>query len=535
MEPAAAEGSPPLPTLVRPADIDRDDGSETRPLFAWYELFTTRDLLKLHGAFALAVVLALIVGAVGPATFTNAAFDAYGCSGDGEQRHYGAPCAGGTELRDVGAPNSTVVFDNFEKALPLSRLNEYFQIYITPYCLGNASFDAPVRMTVSFEAASPPSGKVPEWRPYGLSVATERTIDCFINAGETQGVCQTLHVATITQLNYPYFRVSAALELPSSATNATVAYGWMRDVTFETTVVTSAFTSYTAGFRIAFGVLACFVFVFLCFRFGPAGPCHTCMGGERQRINQEHVWGLILAGTLILACDPFYGIGVLSYSYLIDIFSAVFSVVSDALLLLFWLTAFDTLRQAGEDVMTMGFLVPKAVLVSLFCLFELIAIPWTRARYALNLVMEGDDAFRDQIFPVILLAQISFFAIIIWIAYMCFVMWDAIGSRRLLQLRVYLLGPPTLLAIVSQVVLFFVGYQVYGRPSAVLFTYALVLRVAYTMDIVTGYWPIAGRAKSEAAVAEASQRGSELQSLIPSGPRTTYNPLAAVPAGEPDL
>jgi len=114
-----------------------------------------------------------------------------------------------------------------------------------------------------------------------------------------------------------------------------------------------------------------------------------------------------------------------------------------------------------------------------------------RSHYAFNPVLTNDSTFNSSIFPLIVVTQVIFFLIIVWTVYLVVSSWVEITNRRQLGLRFALLGFPTVLLVMSEVVGMFGGVLNNSKPSSLAFAYFFFLRNAYVYAIIAGFWPSA--------------------------------------------
>jgi len=139
------------------------------------------------------------------------------------------------------------------------------------------------------------------------------------------GTCSELIIAQVTRITFEWYQIVLYLDAPAGCTSSECYTSWMADSQVAVYSLDANYTNFVLGFRTTFALLAIIVFVAYAFALRNTWV-QSCFSNNPtpEQSAYEQKWGFLLLGALILYCDPFYGLRLVSYSFLLEIVSVLY-------------------------------------------------------------------------------------------------------------------------------------------------------------------------------------------------------------------
>jgi len=107
-----------------------------------------------------------------------------------------------------------------------------------------------------------------------------------------------------------------------------------------------------------------------------------------------------------------------------------------------------------------------------------------RGRHVFDPLVEGDEVFYTQIYPMLIVCEILFFFLMVWLAYLVISNWEIVDFKTLA------ISGPTVIYILTTMILMFSGVTKNVNPSSLTFLYYICLRNFYVYVLMYVYWPV---------------------------------------------
>jgi len=245
-------------------------------------------------------------------------------------------------------------------------------------------------------------------------------------------------------------------------------------------VVNASYTRYALGFKTTYTLITCIIFLgfFLKLRN------HWRADFASIEANLEQKWTCALLGILILDNDPFYGIRLLTQGWFLDVMATLFQIIFDYILIIFWLLAADKARQSLIGTESLKFYLPKFLLPGIWAILSFVALSWLRGRHVYDPLVEQDAIFYTKIYPMLIVCEILYFFLMVWLAYLVISNWEIVDFKTLP------VSIPTIIYIFTTMILMFSGVTKNVNPSTLTFLFYITLRNSYVYLLVYVYWPV---------------------------------------------
>jgi len=182
--------------------------------------------------------------------------------------------------------------------------------------------------------------------------------------------------------------------------------------------------------------------------------------------------------------DPIYGIRLVTQGWFLDVEATMFQVAFDYILVVFWLLTADKARQNLIGTSAKKFYLPKLLLPAVWAILTFIALSWLRGRHVYDPLVEDDAIFYTKIYPMLIVCEILYFFLMVWLAYLVISNWEIVDFKTMP------LSIPTVIYIFTSMILMFSGVTKNVNPSSLTFLYYATLRNAYCYILVFVNWPV---------------------------------------------
>eukprot|EP01105_Mastigella_eilhardi_P026481 TRINITY_DN7708_c0_g1_i1.p1 TRINITY_DN7708_c0_g1~~TRINITY_DN7708_c0_g1_i1.p1 ORF type:complete len:463 (+),score=119.28 TRINITY_DN7708_c0_g1_i1:55-1443(+) len=417
--------------------------------------------LAVCGAVACAaLVVALVVGCVGPAPSKYTTYYAYHCPG--ESHTWAANCSG-VQLAD---DKQHWVQD----LSPFSYYHRYWQLDMTPYdqyfTKGEEDkMDVTVVSVYKYHTGS-------EWEVDKTMTETV-SVDCPPDVTKNhKGACETVSLKYYPSIEHKHWRVDVNII-------GTTTDSFLGDVKFTVLYGTPSYTKLSLSVHVLYTAFAVVLFLtVLCFLMRPG--MRTGTGTTEQRFL------VVLLVLLILYNDPFYPLQNLSFGVIFEIINSFFRVSFQSVMIGLWLFAFDIARNQRTALRARLLSAGKVVLVLLYFALAFALHTWTNTEMKADVDVSWTSVTGILVFYV--LTVLTFVAAVVWVCAAIMFSMPALVASRLLMRRFVFLGLPSAIYALCIMLKLFIGFGSLGYNSMDIVFFATVPNI-YVAVLCFGYLP----------------------------------------------
>jgi len=302
--------------------------------------------------FFLFLIIAVIVGATGPNVWQNIDINAWGAACIDRQAFDELDCEG-VDMAEPGAVWTGEVFN-------LDRLNQELSLSAR---LTNGDYQrSGVTKTISLLLSVSGRNGNSSWTSLINGDRHDRTMNC----PEDSYVCDSINLAQLVFIGYNDYQFNVTiLTMPPA----------LRDVYFSFSFVNRDYTLFELWFR--------YVFLFFSVIF-TIGYTFMLRRHAWEQWTLEQKWALVLLYALLGYNNPVYPIEILVQGSAPVFVNRILYATFLVLLLLFWLTIFDGVRQETADQSYVAFYLPKVILLGIFWVCGVATYVWNHVHLSQN-------------------------------------------------------------------------------------------------------------------------------------------------------
>ncbi|PRP86305.1 transmembrane protein [Planoprotostelium fungivorum] len=303
--------------------------------------------------FFVFLLIAIIVGALGPNVYNSIDLNAWGAACRGKDFFDELDCEG-VDMSDSSAVWTGVVSN-------LDRLNQELSLYAR---LTNGRYqDAGLTktITISLTVSGKNNGDT-NWTTIVNADTHERTVVC----SEGSYICEPLGLATMVFIGFSQYEFNVTMLTPTPN---------LRDVYFSFSFVNRDYTLFELWFR----------YVFLFFTVGAVIAYSVMLRRHNwDSWTLEQKWALVLLYALMGYNNPIYPIEILVPGSAPVFINRLLYATFLVLIFLFWLIIFDGVRQETSDQSFVTFYLPKVILLGIFWICGIAVFVWNHFHLSEN-------------------------------------------------------------------------------------------------------------------------------------------------------
>ncbi|KAL6061773.1 hypothetical protein QOT17_012667 [Balamuthia mandrillaris] len=417
--------------------------------------------LLLLGAVGLLVV-ALVVGYVGPSAYETHTYSAYSCcvpprDYPGCKPHaWNDTACTGVQL----SQSNTKWTQTFPK---FSALNKLWILEVTPHQNDTQPLKHKnLKVSVSLWGSDKPNRE--------HSIVSKDIHESYLTCVRSDGRCSSYMLVDVQSLEYQYYHIEVSL--PDSEGKPFVG-----DMVFSLLRYSRPYSEEELAVRSTFQVIALVLLFFFFLR----------MRKEKwSSWSFEHKALLALLIGLFFYNNPFFPFEFVVRGWALQFFGSILESTFLAGVLLYWLFLLDRFRDPEGKI---SLLVPKLVVVLFYWFFSISFIGWVRIRAGEDPVYGTRDNTMG-LFAIFYLTSCLYGAIVLWLIILVALTVPIVASQRNTLLRFLYFGVPTLVCIMSVVIGIFTGSLGPFNRESVGFMYYTTMYNVYVWILLAGNWPV---------------------------------------------